>query len=302
VSTGTISSPATWLVGTVLTPTWAQSVQDNINGWLNGTNSLDLGTSATGVTPLVKYRNAAGNFRTGIDHTGYPTGHIYTLNEFWPISLSSINTPQNITSTGTWGLAVGNSAGNNSINTQNGSAVYPSQSIQITVGTNASDSVNLNHAGIFHTTFTESVFEFDLYLNVVGANNVTLDVGLTLNSLFNGANHGYYFEKTSANTNWQAVTVAAGVSTKTDTGIAPVANTAQRFRAEYHGSASPYGAATVLFFINDTLVATNTTNVPVSQVLGISFLGSRTAANGTIASLGMVRLISNLYADPLTAL
>jgi hypothetical protein len=198
VSTGTISSPATWLVGTVLTPTWAQSVQDNINGWLNGTNSLDLGTSATGVTPLVKYRNAAGNFRTGIDHTGYPTGHIYTLNEFWPISLSSINTPQNITSTGTWGLAVGNSAGNNSINTQNGSAVYPSQSIQITVGTNASDSVNLNHAGIFHTTFTESVFEFDLYLNVVGANNVTLDVGLTLNSLFNGANHGYYFEKTSA--------------------------------------------------------------------------------------------------------
>jgi hypothetical protein len=111
-----------------------------------------------------------------------------------------------------------------------------------------------------------------------------------------------YFEITSANTNWQAVTVAAGVSTKTDTGIAPVANTAQRFRAEYHGSASPYGAATVLFFINDTLVATNTTNVPVSQVLGISFLGSRTAANGTIASLGMVRLISNLYADPLTAL
>lgn len=37
MSIGLISSPATWLNGTVLPPSWAQTVQDNNNGWINGT-------------------------------------------------------------------------------------------------------------------------------------------------------------------------------------------------------------------------------------------------------------------------
>jgi hypothetical protein len=302
MGTGIISSPATWLNGTVASPAWFQQVQDNINGWLSGTNVLNLGTSATGVTPIVQYRNAAGNFRTGIDHTGYPTGHILTFSEFWPVSLSTTNSSTSFASNGTWTLAVGNAAGSNAINTQTGSATYPINSIQVTVGTNASDQVNVNHLGSYHSASTESVCEFDLFMDTIGANNVTLDIGMTLFTLFNGSNHGYYFEKTSANTNWQAVTISAGTSTKTDTGVPPVSNTPQRFRMEYHGSASPYGAATVLFFINDVLVATSTTNVTVNQSLSISFLGARTAANSTHVNLGMVRLIQNLFADPLTAL
>lgn len=39
MASGPISSPALWLNGTVLEPAWAQRVQDNINGWMNGTGA-----------------------------------------------------------------------------------------------------------------------------------------------------------------------------------------------------------------------------------------------------------------------
>lgn len=48
MATGLITSPSPWLLGTVATPVWFQSVQDNINGWLNGTSNL--WPTVTGIT------------------------------------------------------------------------------------------------------------------------------------------------------------------------------------------------------------------------------------------------------------
>lgn len=45
---GQITSPITWLLGTVVPPAWLQSVQDNINGFLAGTDSI-LGLVLDGV-------------------------------------------------------------------------------------------------------------------------------------------------------------------------------------------------------------------------------------------------------------
>lgn len=60
MATGTISNPVTWLQGTVAPPSWFQSVQDNINGWVAGTNPMAAlllsstinGTTAPTPTPV----------------------------------------------------------------------------------------------------------------------------------------------------------------------------------------------------------------------------------------------------------
>lgn len=37
---GTISTPSAWVLRQVVTHTWCQAVQDNVNGWVVGTNTL----------------------------------------------------------------------------------------------------------------------------------------------------------------------------------------------------------------------------------------------------------------------
>lgn len=64
---GLITNPITWLNGTVLTPTWAQTVQDNINAWINGVNTIGANsltgaaTSTTTPTPAFSKNTLYGD-------------------------------------------------------------------------------------------------------------------------------------------------------------------------------------------------------------------------------------------------
>lgn len=63
---GTISSPTTWSNGIVVPPTWLQAVQDNVNGFLAGTDSLKAivvdgtgGVTSTPVSGAIKFTGTA---------------------------------------------------------------------------------------------------------------------------------------------------------------------------------------------------------------------------------------------------
>lgn len=64
------------------------------------------------------------------------------------------------------------------------------------------------------------------------------------------------------NADWRAITVAAGTVTATDTLVVPVAGVFQDFKIVRRTIASD-GVSDVRFFINDSLVGTHTTNIPV---------------------------------------
>jgi len=115
VSIGLIGSPSSWLNGTVLTPTWAQTVQDNINGWINGTGptlrSLQIdgvggvapsavsGLYLSGGSHIIATQSVAatGAFNTGAG-TG-PSGLTLGSDGAGVISFTTGTSPSGITAT-----------------------------------------------------------------------------------------------------------------------------------------------------------------------------------------------------------
>jgi hypothetical protein len=69
-----------------------------------------------------------------------------------------------------------------------------------------------------------------------------------------------YIRKLSTDTNFQFVNVAGGVSTVTNSGIAPVAGTWYKFKIVP-------SAANIQYWLNDVLIATVATNIMVSTVM-----------------------------------
>lgn len=72
---------------------------------------------------------------------------------------------------------------------------------------------------------------------------------------------------------WEAVTRSNGVETATDTGVSVVAGEWKRFRIEVNSAAN-----SAAFYIDDVLVATNTTNIPSGsgRELGYAVMGEKT--------------------------
>lgn len=99
-----------------------------------------------------------------------------------------------------------------------------------------------------------------------GTENFLVKAGLI--NTFPGAQNGVYFtaDRTLSTTNWQAVTVQGSTSTVADTGIALDTNF-HNFRLVVNGNTNAQ------FYIDGVLVATNSTNLPVSngQAVGIVF-------------------------------
>lgn len=87
-------------------------------------------------------------------------------------------------------------------------------------------------------------------------------------------NNGIYFEKLDANTNWFGVTNNAGVSTRTDTGVA-VDTSFGYFEIKKRTGA-------IGFWINGALVATNTTNIPTTDLNYCTQIINSAAANKTL--------------------
>ena len=86
-----------------------------------------------------------------------------------------------------------------------------------------------------------------------------------LDAISTQPNDGCYFQFNAANANWYAVCRAAGTETATSTGVAVTNNTWIKLRIEVNAAAS-----SVLFYIDGTLVRTETANIPSGDIRSTS--------------------------------
>lgn len=153
-------------------------------------------------------------------------------------------------------------------------------------------SISTKNAALRWQSGLYARFEVDLSMSAIGANNLQVLAGLASNTPavthFNGA----LFTKNSADTNWQCYTDDGTTRTANQTGYVatpPVANTVQRLRIDCYGSAAT-GGARAEFYINDSLVCTNTSNLGLSTV-GLYpwvFVGNTSAgANANTVRVGV---------------
>lgn len=105
--------------------------------------------------------------------------------------------------------------------------------------------------------------------------NTTQRVGVA-NSVFgiSPPDGGIYFEKLDGDTNWFCVTRSATVETRADSGIA-VNTSFNTFRYQRL-------ASSVVFSINNTVVCTNTTNIPSVHLTAFTLIVNSAAASKTM--------------------
>jgi hypothetical protein len=151
-----------------------------------------------------------------------------------------------------------------------------------------------NQQGIIqHSTGTTTtgaagyVYGSSLY---IGSGSISLETYVTVETLSNATERfqtifGYYFGSNYSNTqnaiffsydeagtmffefgaaatpNWKCYTRGASVTTRTNTSIAVVAGTWYKLRIDINAAGN-----SVTFYINNTLVATHTTNIPTSLI------------------------------------
>lgn len=167
--------------------------------------------------------------------------------------------------------------------------------------TNGNSAALISEGSIGRDLFADHggviVLEWAAALDAVGANNQTVFFG------FGDTTNGVYFTKASGDTNWQAKTLLASVATTTNTNVAPVVTTPQRFRIEIHGGASPIGDALgsgsngcALFWINESLVGIHTATLPVLDQR-ISFSCANTAGLGGLQRvyLSPIRYVQAMF-------
>lgn len=153
--------------------------------------------------------------------------------------------------------------------------------IQFATGTtltaNATASTNLTSVQLGGSTFQ---FASSCNMESVpnGTENFLVRMGLV--NTFPGAQNGVYFiaDRTVSTTNWQAVCVQGSTATVADTGIA-LATGWINFRFQVNG------ATNVQFYINGVLVATISTNLPLTNGQPVGPLISIQKVGGTASQL-----------------
>lgn len=98
------------------------------------------------------------------------------------------------------------------------------------------------------------------------------------------------FQKQAGSANWFCCTRTGGVQTTTDSGVAASTATAtkDRLRVEWHGATVADNATrAVRFYVNGTLVATHTTNLPLNKGCQI-FIGDVNVTGVANALFGLV--------------
>ena len=140
-------------------------------------------------------------------------------------------------------------------------------------------------------TWTVASIEIDIAMSAVGANNATVIAGLSNDTT--GNFKGALFWKASANTNWQCKTDDGAATTTQDSGVPPVVDTWQTLRIDLYGSGSS-GGLRAEFYINGSLVKTNTTNVyngSSGLVARVGLLDTSAGANTTNFRIGGPRVL-----------
>lgn len=104
--------------------------------------------------------------------------------------------------------------------------------------------------------------------------NTTLRIGQGNSVASSPPASGIYFEKLDADTNWFCVTRAGGVQTRTDSGVATSTSFVTFFTLR--------NSSGVFFYLNGSLVATHTTNIPTQFISPYVFIINSAAASKTV--------------------
>ena len=110
------------------------------------------------------------------------------------------------------------------------------------------------------------IFEMPIQLSALsnGTDTYSINIGFTGSTSTTGANNGIYFNYTNGTNSgkFQCVTNSAGSVTTADSGITVAATTWYNLQVIVNNNATSVG-----FYINHSLVATITTNIPTAQLL-----------------------------------
>ncbi len=252
---GTITSPATWVIGTVAAPAWFQNVQDNINSWINGTGAtfaslqIDGTGNATSNAPqgvlLTKHSEYHENWHSVAGGISITTRPLTNLSQRWGFTMTG--TTQHCTF-------------------QDPSSTYPQRSVLLNAGTNGTGE-KCYLSTMFPVSYPNGSLTllFDATINTSSGNAQELHFGLSTDiDATNTAGPAFYKDYTTAN--WQCVVSA----TNHDSGVAPTIGTYQRFRIDITSGNA------VVFYINGTQVYTSSLT-PALYYVGF---GSRTPNAG----------------------
>jgi hypothetical protein len=229
--------------------------------------------------PQLRFKDAAGNGRWVIDHNGLPTGGaVSQFTEGWATIVTLGSPPL-----GWFGPA--------SLSPQNPTANYNARFVELDAGEAAGITSAVWTAPLIWPTTPgmSLVLEFDFGLNSVataGTSNATWYMGLTPGTAMPDGPCMFIKQSNS--------TIFTGTTTVPTAGNFPT----DRYRIEIQGSASPYGAYQALFWINEVLVRTLTSE---SLSYGAGpwriWIGCLTGSGltGAIGYLGPVKLTWNRF-------
>lgn len=271
---------------------------------LNGQLPVAPGGANADKPQLMPYANGASNPRWLVSHNGFPGGPINVFREQWMAGQNTsaagllINNP-------VWYMEYTNAGGAPSWQQgQVSGSLYAGTFSKLNLASTLNNAVLLSSTPIFNPACTFASWELkaDFAMDTVGANNATFWVGLSGTSDYRtpGASGYLWFKKTSGVTNWQCEANDGASTTTQDSGVPPLAfgtGGMQRLRIEYHGSTTPYGANTARFFINDVLVKTYTTNLPITaQEIAV---GGQLTTGGAARTgyIGTVELYVNRFSS-----
>lgn len=325
MAVGTISTPASWVNGTVAPSTWFTNVQDTLNALYAGLSGSGAGTfkslhidgtggqtigadsgqlriqQATDANkPMVLTRNQGGSNRFLVDHNGFPMGAgILTLKENWFSHSGALPGAYNAT----LDTADQQWLGQNFSTTGAGTidVVFPSgqtfhSQLLTQMSTTAADRIAryIRSPVVNAVAHLSLVLEFSLLWGGEAANT---SVMFELRDSYGGSAEVVGVRKTPASTNWRGITTHSSTTTDTDLGVATSASF-QRFRVELHGASAP-GGARALFFINETLCGTSTTNLPTGELfLAYEIKNTNAPAGSTTLSVGPIRAAYVTVASP----
>lgn len=282
---------------------WLNWYLNNHAAWIDCIDAIGTFTPPSTVidVPQLSIKDSAGNVRSVVGHGGYLMGRRFDVRENWQYSTGTVSTSQTpIATAPMWS----SSLLTGTIVPQSPTALYPSPFLQINSGTPAGTvrGVLYSANAIVHTGFTglALVLEWEAGVTVVSDSIHVCQNFMGLSDVFappvvNSGNYILFrYLADGGHVNWLADTCSGGTATSVDTGVLVTTDIApkQRFRIEVYGSATPYGSM-VRFFINESLVATTTTNIS-SAAMYLTFAASA-AAGGTSMqiSLGGVQAVYN---------
>ena len=254
----------------------------SFTGGTTGISLRAIGSLATNWAPVAVFYGAGStpSPRGLIDHNGFKMGRVSEFREEWMAADSSPTavptTPVTTLFGSRWSASAFAHAGSCATSVD---PAISARYARITSGTTAADQIQLGTVGsLFYCANNQSVVaEWEAYvgdttsyytMGFVSSNPGTTYIG----SLSGGGSYMMFCNGSpgSGVGTWTGVmgTEAGAGSITSDATANFTANTTYRFRIEIHCSgtniATYYGGATVLFFVNETLIAHSFTSVPVA--------------------------------------